>query len=411
MTSSSFIPSTLNPPQHGVGSGLLVLLASLIGFAPLAIDMYLPALPGIATDLHASDAAVQATLAAYLAGMAGGQLFYGSLADRLGRRTPLLLGLGLFALASLGCAQAGSATELLLWRLLQALGGCAGVAMALTIVADRVQGEAATARVMSRLMGVLGLAPIIAPTLGNAVLELASWRAIFWLLTGLALLAWGAVWFTLEETLPPAQRQQPPRPWGQVLRNYGHLLAQRRFAAPALAGPLAAAGMFAYIGASAFVLIGHHGLSAGQFGAVFGVNAVLMTLASQLNALLLRRMGPARILAWVLPSLSATGLSLAALGAWAPGALWPLLIGLALYLSLLGFVSANTSALAMSGHAQQQRGSASGLMGTLQFACGAAVGSALSASGHTGPLALGLAMSACALLAWGAMACAPRSQA
>lgn len=393
----------LGPAPQGVNAGLLVLLASLIGFAPLAIDMYLPALPAIATELRAPESAVQGTLAAYLAGMAGGQIVYGQLADRWGRRLPLLLGLALFVLASLGCAQAGSVGELTTWRLLQALGGCAGVVMPLTIVADRVHGDAEMARAMSRLMGVLGLAPIIAPTLGNGVLAATSWRGIFVLLAVLAALAMVVVWFKLEETWPAQRRAQFSGRRPNPLRAWAQLLGDRRFACAAVAGPLASAGMFAYIGASAFVLIQQHGLSPGQFSAVFAANALLMTLATQLNASLVRRWGPVRILAWVLPLVTAAGAALTALGAWAPQALWPLLAAMGLYLGGLGLVGANSSALALSGHPPERRGLASGLMGTLQFAFGAAVGALLEAGGHISPFSMGLAMMLCAALAWGAV--------
>lgn len=408
MTSSTLSPSSpALPAAPGVGTGLLLLLGLLIGFAPLAIDMYLPALPAIGAELHAGSGAVQATLAAYLAGMAGGQLVYGMLADRFGRRAPLLAGLAIFALASLGCAQAASVAELAAWRLVQALGGCAGVVMPLTIVADRVRSDADTARVMSRLMAVIGLAPVIAPTLGGGVQALAGWRAIFVVLAMLGVAAWVLVWRVLPETLPAEARRQPSRGWGEVLRGHARLLGQRGFVAPALAGAMAMSGMFAYISASAFVMIEHHGLSPLAYSGVFAANAAAMVLGSQLNARLLRRHAPAWILRRALPALTAAGGVLALLGGFAPGALWPLLAGLAAFLGLLGFVTANTSALAMSGHARQQRGTASGLLGTLQFSCGAAAGAALSLSGQTGPLALGLAMAACAALAWGASSLRP----
>lgn len=390
--------------------GLLTLLASLIAFAPLAIDMYLPALPQIAHELGAPEAAVQGTLAAYLGGMAVGQLVYGQLSGRLGRRVPLLIGLGLFVLASLGCAQADSVQALTLWRVLQALGGCAAVVMPLTIVADRVQGDAEMARVMSRLMGVIGLAPIVAPALGNAVMAWIGWRGIFVMLAGLATVAAAVVAWRLEETWPQARRQAAAAQGrqGGPLRAWGQLLRDRRFACAALAGPLASAGMFAYIGASAFVLIEHHGLSAGQFSLVFAGNALLMTLVSQVNAVWVRHWAPQRVLRLALAGLGGVGLGLVLLGALAPGALLPLLGGLALYLGLLGLVSANASALALAGHPPERRGLASGLMGTLQFAGGAVVGGLMGAAGQIGPLSLGVSMAGCALLAWAVMQLRPR---
>lgn len=386
-------------------ASLLVLLACLIGFAPLAIDMYLPALPQIAKDLHAPEAAVQATVAAYLVGMAAGQVIYGMLADRFGRKPPLLLGLAVFALASLGCAQAQSVTALTLWRTAQALGGCAGVVMALTIVADRVQGQAEMARAMSRLMGVMGLAPIVAPVLGNALMQWTGWRGIFALLAGLSTLAAATVALKLEETWPTARREAArasgPRP--SPLGTWVSLMRDRTFAGVALAGPLASAGMFAYIGASSFVLINQYGLTPAQFSLVFAGNASVATLTTQLNVLVIRRWGPERVARTALFALSVTGLALSALGVWAPTALWPFLALLALFMGLLGFVSANTSALALAGHPPARRGLVSGLMGTLQFAGGGVVGALMGAAGGISGANLGVAMMACALLAWVAM--------
>ncbi|NDY93772.1 multidrug effflux MFS transporter [Ideonella livida] len=400
MRTTLLAPGAHEAPR-GLTPGLLVLLGSLIGFAPLAIDMYLPAFPTMAQDLHAPESAVQGTLAAYLAGMAAGQIAYGQLADRWGRRLPLMLGLALFLLASLGCAQAASVGELTAWRLLQALGGCAGVVMPLTIVADRVQGEAEMARAMSRLMAVIGLAPVAAPSLGTAVLGLTSWRGIFVLLAVLAAAALVAVWRGLDDHRPVHHAPAgTPRPG--PLQAWGTLLRDRRFALAVLVGPLASAGMFAYIGASAFVLIGQHGLSTGQFSAVFAANALVLTLASQVNAQLVRRWRPTQVLAAALPAVTLVGLGLVGLGWWAPQALWPLLLGLGLFMAGLGLVSANGSALALSGHAPQHRGLASGLMGTLQFALGAAVGAALEAGGHVDASVMALAMTGCAAAAWAA---------
>jgi MFS transporter, DHA1 family, multidrug resistance protein len=382
-------------------ASLLVLLACLIGFAPLAIDMYLPALPQIAKDLHAPEAAVQATVAAYLVGMAAGQVLYGMLADRFGRKPPLLLGLVVFALASLGCAQAQSVSTLTLWRTAQALGGCAGVVMSLTIVADRVHGQAEMARAMSRLMGVIGLAPIVAPVLGNALMQWTGWRGIFLLLATLSSLAAVVVLLRLEETWPAARRDaaRASGPRSSPLSTWAALLRDRAFAGVALAGPLANAGMFAYIGTSAFVLINQHGLTPAQFSLVFAGNAAVATLTTQLNVQAIRRWGPERVARTALSALSATGLALSAIGTWAPTALWPFLALLAVFMGLLGFVNANTSALALAGHPPARRGLVSGLMGTLQFAGGGVVGALMGAAGGVSGASLGISMAACALLA------------
>ncbi len=358
---------------------LAALLGALTALGPLGVDMYLPAFPVMGADLGASPAQVQRTLAAFLFGMAAGQLVFGPLSDRYGRRAPLFGGLALFSLASLGCALAASAEALAWLRLAQALGGCAGMVAARAVVRDLCD-ERGAVRMMATLMLVMGAAPILAPLLGSLLLQALGWRAIFWILAAYGLAALALVAAFLPESLPPAARRRdgPAR----ILAVYLGILRDRRFLAHALAGAVPMLGLFAYLVGSPHVLMGVHGLDPLRYGIAFGSNAFGLILASQVIARLVRRVPPAVLLVRALALCAAAGL--AAPVAVATGALWPLLVALFCYLSVMGAVLPIASALAMApmGHVA---GSASAVIGTLQFGGGAVVGVLLGALGAGSP--------------------------
>ncbi|WP_439595242.1 multidrug effflux MFS transporter [Falsiroseomonas sp.] len=363
---------------------LAALLGALTALGPLGVDMYLPAFPAMGTELAASPAAIQRTLAVFLLGMAAGQLVYGPLSDRLGRRRPLMIGMVVFTLASIGCALASSADALVALRLAQALGGCVGVVVARAVVRDLCD-ERGAVRMMSMLMLAMGAAPILAPMLGGWLLAALGWRAIFWFLAiygGLALLVM-VRW--LPESLPPEQRRRDGL--GQVMLVYLQLLRDRRFLSHALAGALPMAGLFAYLVGSPNLLMQVHGLGPVEYGMAFGANAFGLILASQIISRLVRRGQPARLLVagLVLLALAGLGVVLAVLS----GGLVPLLAAFFLYLALMGSVLPLSSALAMAPMGRMA-GSASALMGTLQFGVGAVVGAVLGAFGGTSALAMGV---------------------
>jgi DHA1 family bicyclomycin/chloramphenicol resistance-like MFS transporter len=385
------------------GARLIVILGGLAAFGPLAIDMYLPAFPAMVRDLATEPAAVQRTLAAFFAGMGLGQLAYGPLADRLGRRPPLFLGLSLFALASAGAALAQEVGWLSWLRLAQGLGGCAGMVVARAVVRDLTEGPA-TIRMMSQLMLVMGIAPILAPSLGSALLAVAGWRAIFWALAayGVALIL--AVALALPESLPPARRRRDG-PLA-VLGVYAGLLADRRFLGNALAGGLATAGMFAYIAASPFVFMDLHGLSPRGYGLLFGLNALGIMAVAQLNARLARWVPAERALVAVQAAMAgAAVLLLAAVLAGIAG--FALTAGLVLvFVAGIGAASPLAAGLAMAPHGRAA-GSASALLGALQFGLGALAGWLTGAlqDGTALPMALVMALCAAAgLLARAALA-------
>lgn len=373
---------------------ILLILGALSAFGPLAIDFYLPSFPTLAQAFGTDVEHVQLTLSAYFIGLAAGQLLYGPLADRFGRRRPLLLGVVLFSLGSLACALAGSLEQLLLARVLQALGGCAGMVIARAVVRDLCD-PLASAKVFSQLMLVMGLAPILAPLAGGLLLAYVGWQSIFLCLTlfsalcGLAIAAW------LPETLAPAR---PVALLRAAPRQYWRLLMDPVFMGHALTGGLVMAGMFAYIAGSPFVFIQLYGVPAEHYGWLFGSNAAGFILLAQVNSRLLGRRGPAYWLPRVIWVYLGAALLLLAVSVLQLQALWPLLLPLFVLIASLGCILPNASACAMAGQAAHA-GSASALLGFIQFAL-AALASALVGwlyDGTAQPLAL--VISLCALLA------------
>jgi DHA1 family bicyclomycin/chloramphenicol resistance-like MFS transporter len=367
---------------------LAALLGALTALGPLGVDMYLPAFPAMGADLGASPGAVQRTLAAFLFGMAAGQLVMGPLSDRYGRRVPLFGGLALFTLASLGCALAASAEALTWLRVAQALGGCAGMVAARAVVRDLCD-ERGAVRMMASLMLVMGAAPILAPMLGSFVLAAFGWRAIFWLLAAYGLVAMLLVVRFLPESLPPERRRRDGP--AAILAVYLEILRDRRFLAHALAGAVPMVGLFAYLVASPHVLMGIHGLDPLTYGVAFGANAFGLILASQVVARLVRRIAPARLLLGASTLCMAAGLAVPV--AVATGGLWPLLVALFCYLGVMGGVLPMASALAMAPMGRVA-GSASAVIGTLQFGGGAVVGVLLGAIGAGSPWPMALVLAA-----------------
>ncbi|MNF37308.1 MFS transporter, DHA1 family, bicyclomycin/chloramphenicol resistance protein [Pseudomonas linyingensis] len=378
---------------------LLLILGALTAFAPLAIDFYLPSFPALAQAFATDVEHVQYSLAAYFIGLAIGQLLYGPLADRFGRRPPLLFGVALFTLASFVCALAPSLDWLIAARFVQALGGCAGMVVARAVVRD-LCNPVSSAKVFSQLMLVMGLAPILAPAAGGALLALSGWQAIFVCLGLFAALCLLLVVLWLPETRP---QDAPPAPLAGALGQYRRLLADRAFIGHALTGGLAMAAMFAYIAGSPFVFIDLYRVPAQQYGWLFGSNAAGFVLVAQFNSRLLRRRGPGfwvprGVAFYLLCALALFGVAL-----WQPAALWSLLVPLFCCIATLGMVLPNASACAMAGQGAHA-GSASALLGSLQFAIAALAASLVGVlhDGTARPMAL--VMLVCAsgalLVAW-----------
>jgi DHA1 family bicyclomycin/chloramphenicol resistance-like MFS transporter len=370
-------------PEHPAGTPrgprLVIILGALSAFGPLSIDMYLPALPALGRDFSASASETQLTLSACLVGLALGQMIGGPISDALGRRRPLLLGVAAYALASLLCVVAPSVGALAGLRLVQGFAGAVGIVIARAVVRDLYSGIA-VARFFSLLMLVNGLAPILAPIIGAQLLRFTSWRGVFITLGGAgALLLFAAT--RLSETLPPGSRQTGGIP--ATLTTFRRLLTDRAFLGYALSCGLAFAGMFAYISGSPFVLQGIYGVSPQLFSAFFGANALGLMAAGQINGRLVGRVPVRRLLAVGLIGTASGGIALLAVVVLGIG-LGGIVPALFLVVASLGFVLPNGTTLALAGH-PRTAGSASALLGVLQFAIGAAaaplvgVGTGLSA--------------------------------
>lgn len=357
-----------NPtPKKSGRLGLIVILGSLTAFAPLSIDMYLPAFPALETHFGASAGAVQGTLAAFFIGLAIGQSVHGPLSDRLGRRLPMVAGTLVYVAASIAAIFAPDIETLSVLRFIQALGGCAGIVIARAMVRDLFD-ERDSARVFSLLMLVMGLAPILAPMLGGQLLAIADWRWIFAVLAVFGAACLAAVLLALPETLPAESRQRGGI--ARILHAYGRLLADPVFMGFSLASGFLMAGMFAYITGSPFVFITLHGVSPQDYGLLFGLNALGLIATSQINLRLLRLYSGRQILTVVMIAQALAAVTLAGVTLAGPAQLVLILVPLFVCIASLGFVSANAAAAAMS-RAGANAGIASALIGVLQFALGA----------------------------------------
>lgn len=393
-------PDTVIPSAH---RGLPLLLGFLIAIGPVSVDMYLPAFPTIARDFHDA-AAPGLTLAAYFAGLAIGQMTQGPFSDRTGRRKPILIGLVLYTLASLGCAVAWNGMSLSAFRILAAFGGSASVVIPRAMVRDVADGAAAT-MLYSRLMLVMGVAPVIAPILGSAVIVVGSWRWIFVIAALYGVTAIALVWFKLPDTLPAARRSMVG--FRSILIRYGQIATERVFLTHSLTGTFAIGALFAYLSGTPGVFIGEFHWNPLAYAGLFGLNATVYIAFNQWNPHLVAKLGlrPVITISVLLLGLGTALLSIAALlGTTAAAIVGALLICQASY----GFILPSTMVAALSRH-QAHAGSASALMGTWQYIGGAITGALVGgfADGTARPMAL--TMLGCALLTIAAAAFRPRT--
>lgn len=362
---------------------LVLILGLLASLGPFSIDMYLPSFPQIARSFGVEVAAVELTIATYLAGLAFGNLIYGPLADRLGRRRPMLIGLSVYAVASIVCALAPTLPLLAAARFLQGLGGAAGMVISRAVVRDRFN-ESESATIYSTLMLIMGAAPILAPVLGGQMVSL-GWQSVFAFLSVFGVGVWLMIALGLPESHPPSARIR--RTPVQLARTAGGVLSQLRFLRLALAGGAMQASMFAYIAGSPFVFIELFGIPPEHYGYYFGVNAFGLIAASQLNRWLAPRFG-------IIPTLrAAIAISVTAyaglfFAAAAGAGLWLILPLIFVGLSSVGCVLPNTTAAAMAPFGANA-GMASSLLGTIQVSCGALASTAASflANGTAMPMA------------------------
>jgi DHA1 family bicyclomycin/chloramphenicol resistance-like MFS transporter len=385
-------PATEPENQTTQTVGRLATLSALMSFASLSTDLYLPALPAMRESLHADSGAVELTISGYLIGFSLGQLFWGPIGDRLGRRLPISLGLLLFILGSAGCALSTSVPMMIGWRLLQAVGACASVVLARAMIRDLYVGQQA-ARMLSVLMTAMAVAPLMAPSIGGLILKVASWPAIFWSLVVVGLLMLWAL-NRLPETLPPARRTR--QSFVAAVRDYGRLLGQPRLRAYAGAGGCLYAGMFAYVAGTPAAYIVHHHVSPQRYGLLFALGIVGIMAANLINARLVRRFGIDRMirLGAALATLAGAAAALVAWHDW--GGLWGLLTPLFFFASATGLIVANTIIGAMDS-APERAGAVSALIGAIQYGSGI-LGSACVAYFANGtPFPMALTLAGCAL--------------
>jgi DHA1 family bicyclomycin/chloramphenicol resistance-like MFS transporter len=367
LSDDSLRPESMPAAGRRQNLSLVLLLGFLSALGPLTIDMYLPSLPTIATDLHAAAAAVQLTLTGTLVGLGLGQLLVGPLSDAVGRRLPLLIGVGVHVVASVLCVLAPNLAILGTLRLLQGLGAAAASVVAMAVVRDLFSGLAA-AKLLSRLMLVIGVAPILAPTIGGLVLNWTSWRGVFVVLSVIGIVILSATALLLPETLPPGQRRNGGLTG--TLRDYGRLFTDRVYVGLTLVVGFAMAALLAYVSGSSFVFQEEYGMSEQQFAYVFAGGAVGLIVATQLNVRLLRRYTPQRILIAALLAGVFSGVVLLVDARTGFGGLIGVLIPLWAALATVGLAMPNAPALALSRHGDTA-GTAAALLGAVQFGVGA----------------------------------------
>ncbi len=395
--------------QTRVRPATVVVLGALSAFGPLSLDLYLPGLPQLADDLGASASAAQLTLTACLLGLAVGQLLSGPWSDAVGRRRPLLIGVGAYIAASLACAFATSIEALVALRFVQGLAGAAGIALSRAVVRDLRSGPAA-ARLFAALLLVNGLAPVLAPVLGGQLLQSTDWRGLFVVLAAIggAILAGTAL--VVPESHPPALRRGGGL--GNTLLVFRALLRDRRFVGCTLASGLAFAAMFAYIAGSPFVLQDVYALSPMQFSAVFAINAVGLVAVGQASSPLIARLGPGPVLGAGLVACAIGGAALLAVVLAGIG-LVGILPALFLVVACIGLVFPSGTALALQG-SPSAAGSASGLLGLAQFAVGAISAPLVGVAGRDTALPMAIVIATCELAAltafWLLVARPPRSE-
>lgn len=371
---------------------ILFILGGLTALAPFSIDMYLPAFPSIAKGLNTEISKVTLSLTSYFIGISFGQLIYGPVTDKFGRKKPLIFGLFLFTIAAIGCALSTSINQLIFMRVILALGGCVGMVVSRAVVRDLFPASE-IAKIFSTLMLIVGVAPIIAPTIGGWVVVHYSWNMIFYFLSVNALALLLAVYFFLPESKKPDPTKSLKIK--SVLNDYKIVLSDKTFLFYALIGSIASGGLFSYISGSSFVFIEYFGISESHFGMIFGLNAFGFIAGTQCNRFLLNKFSSYQIIKTASFVLFGVALVLIILLFLQQFSIISLISLLFAFLFLLGLLSPNSTAMALSPFSENA-GSASALIGFIQMFCGA-LWSALVSTLHDEtmfPMILGLSSAA-----------------
>ena len=378
-----------HPPLH-----LLATLCVLMGLGSISTDLYLPALPTMAHALHAPSGAVEWTIGGYLVGFSLGQLLWGPLGDRHGRRGSIAIGLVLFCLGSAGSALSGNVWTMVAWRVVQALGACAGVVLARAMVRDLYPRERA-AQMLSTPITVMAVAPLVGPLAGGQILSVGSWRLIFWTMAAVGLLTLVALW-TIPETLPAGRRQGPPL--SRALAGYRELLADPAVRGYALMGGLFYVGIYAYVAGTPFAYITYYHVPTKLYGVLFAGSIVGIMAANMVNVRFVVRLGSPRLLAWGAVGAAVSGVlaALAGISGW--GGLAGLVAPLLVYCTMSGLIVANSLAGALARY-PERAGAVSALVGAAHY------GIAILGSGLVGWLADGTPRPLGLVMAVGGVGC------
>ena len=364
----------MSPVQKILPFGLLItILAMLSAFAPLSIDMYLPAMSQMALSLNTTPGHIQATVSAFFLGLAVGQIFYGPLADHFGRKPVLLAGIAIFIVATLGCILAPNVETLIAMRFLQAVGGSAGMLIARAIVSD-IFDRKEMARTLSLMMMITVLAPICAPLLGGVIITHLEWPVIFMVLLAFGVLCAALVRRFIPETL--AQENKQPLDFAHTLQTYRHLVTNPRFIFACVCGAMVQGSLYAYITGSEFVFTQLFGLTGQQYSFVFAFGALGIIVGNFSNRFLLKYFAVERLFRSALIVAALSGVALLLVD---KSSMWALLIPMWVIIGCLGFISANGAAIAMASSGPHA-GSASGLIGVLQFGTGFLISSVVAAT-------------------------------
>jgi DHA1 family bicyclomycin/chloramphenicol resistance-like MFS transporter len=347
---------------------VILVMGLLTAIGPLSIDMYLPAFPAIAKNLHSTVAEVTLSLSSFFIGISAGQLLYGPLLERFGRKKPLYFGLSLYLLASVGCALATSVEFLIVTRLFQAVGGCAGLVAARAMVRDLFAAKE-NAKIFSTLMLVVAISPIVAPTLGGYITAIFGWRYVFAALILIVMLILAGTYFYLPESREPNPAfSLKPAP---IIRNFISIIKHPHFNTYALTGAVSYAGLYGYVGGSPYVFIGIYKVSESTFGWIFALIAMGLIGASQANNFALKKYSSEQIIKMASVCQVFAGLTLATLTWFGWIDLYLTVALIFAFLSCQGFIFPNTTALALAPMAHNA-GNASALVGAIQMSIGAA---------------------------------------
>ncbi len=380
--------------RHGVPAQLLLALALLSALGPLSVDMYLPGFTRMATDLATSASAVQLTLTAFLFGLAAGQLVIGPLSDRFGRRMPLLISMVVCTLASIGAAASPDVELLIAFRFVQGFTGSAGIVIGRSAVTDVSSGRAAV-RAFSLLAAIGSFAPVVAPLLGGLLMPGIGWRGVLWVIAGAAAVMTVGVAVFIRESLPEGRRSSGGI--GETFRTVRELSGNRGYVSYLAISTFGFGAVLAYVSASPFVLQNVLGLSSGAFSLAFAANSCGLILASLVNARLVSRVQPARILEVAQAGMVVVSLVLALTVLTGVAMIATVLPMTFLLITSIGFTLSNAGALAMVSVARGT-GTAAALLGAIQFGFGALVSPLVGLGGEDSATMMVTVIVACALL-------------